>query len=96
VPTPAAAHKEVIPARAVLFEEQDGLSRRADPCRQARGLDLHKPDQAVNLRLVRNKLGEDAPQAQRLLAELRAHPVLAGGRRIALLEDEVEDLEHGG
>ena len=44
----------------------------------------------------RRELGEDAAEAQRLLAELRPHPVVAGGRRVALVEDEVDDLQHRG
>ena len=35
----------------------------------------------------RRQLGEDAAEAQRVLAERRAHPVVAGGRRVALVED---------
>src|SRR5439155_512472 len=42
--------EDVIPARAVLIEEQDGLSRRADARARARGLDLHQRDEAVRLR----------------------------------------------
>src|SRR5262249_30683294 len=40
--------------------------------------------------------GEDADEPQRLLTELRPHPVVAGGRRIALVEDEIDDRQHRG
>src|SRR5437899_8539111 len=30
----------------------------------------------------------------RVLAQRRAHPLVAGGRRVALVEDEIDDLEH--
>src|SRR2546428_8790771 len=89
-----AAHEQVIPARAVLIEEQDRLSRRADPRTRARGLDLHERDQAVDLGLLRHELGENAAETQRLVAESGPHPVLARGRRVAFVEDEVDDLEH--
>ena len=35
-----------------------------------------------------------APEPQRVLAQRRAHPVVARGRRVPLVEDEVDDLEH--
>ena len=41
------------------------------------------------------ELGQDAAEPQRVLAERRPHPVVAGGGRVALVEDEVDDLEHG-
>ena len=40
------------------------------------------------------QLGQHAPEAQRVLAQRRPHPVVAGGRRVALVEDQVDDLEH--
>ena len=43
---------------------------------------------------VRRELGEDAAKAERILAELWAHPVVTGGRRIALVEDEIDHFEH--
>ena len=61
---------------------------------RARRLDLHQRDEAVDLRLLRSELGQDAPEPQRVLAERGPHPVVAGGRRVALVEDEVDDLEH--
>src|SRR6266853_471311 len=89
-----AAHEQVIPARAVLVEKQDRLARRADSRGRARGLDLHESDEAVDLRLFWRELGEDAAEAQRLLAERRPHPVFARGRRVAFVEDEIDDLQH--
>ena len=40
------------------------------------------------------ELGEDAAEAQRFVAEGGPHPVVAGGGGIALVEDQVDDLEH--
>ena len=82
--------------RAVLVEQQDWLSRRAHARPGARHLDLHERDQAVNLRLLRSELGQDTAETQRVLAECRPHPVAAGGRRVSLVEDQVDDLEHRG
>jgi len=56
-------------------------------------LDLHQRDEAVDLRLARDELGQDSAQTERLLAERRSHPVLARGRRVALVEDQVDHLE---
>src|SRR5262245_16326005 len=84
-----ATDEELIPSRAVLLEERDGLSRRADPCTRPGGLDLHQGDQSVRLRFLWNQLCEDATETQRLFAERWPHPMLTSGRRIALVEDEI-------
>src|SRR5262245_5428003 len=57
--------EELVPERAVLIEEQDGLARRAQTRPRARRLDLHQRDQAVGLGLVRDELGQDAPETKR-------------------------------
>ena len=46
--------------------------------------------------LVRRQAGEHAAQPLRVFAERRAHPVVAGGRRVALVENQVDDFEHRG
>ena len=76
--------------RAAASARPRARSRAAE----ARGLDLHQRDQAVHLRLVRRESGEDPSEAQRILAELRPHPVVAGGRRVALVEHQVDHFEH--
>src|SRR5207245_3089187 len=88
--------EEVVPARAVLVEQQDGLSRRAHARLRARPLDLHERDEAVDLRLLRSEFGKDTAEAERLFAERRPHPVVAGRSRVALVEDEVDHLQHRG
>ena len=64
-----------------------------DPRPKARRLDLHERDEAVDLGLPWRELREDAPEPERFLAQPRSHPVVAGGRGVALVEDEVDDLE---
>ncbi len=91
-----AADQQLVPARAVLIEQQHRLALRIDARAEPRGLDLHQRHEAVHLGLQRRELGENAAEPQRLLAQRRAHPVLARGRRIALVEDQVDDLEHRG
>src|SRR5436309_3032345 len=50
--------------------------------------------QAVDLRLLRSELGQDTAETERVLAERGAHPLITGGRRVALVEHEVDHLEH--
>ncbi len=90
----AAADQQLIPLRAVLIEKQNGLSRRAHARPGARRLDFHQRDQAVHFRLLRSEFGQDAPQPQRIFAERRPHPVIAGGRGVTFVEDQVDDLKH--
>ena len=63
---------------------------------EARGLDFHQREEAEHLGLVGHQAGEDAAEALRLGAQGRADQVLAGGGRIALVEDQVDDLQHRG
>src|SRR5213594_1159401 len=89
-----AVDEELIPATAVLIEEQNGLPRRADSCPQTRRLDLHQRNEAPDLRLLREEPGQDTPETERLFAELRACPRVTAGRCIAFVEDEIDDLKH--
>ena len=91
-----AADQQLIPQRPVLIQEQDRLSRRADARPRARRLDLHQRDEPVHFRFVRHQLGQDAPEPQRFIAERRPHPVVARGRRIAFVEDQVDDVDDRG
>ena len=50
----------------------------------------------MHLRLARHQLGQHAAQAQRVVAQRRPHPILAGGGGVALVEDQVDDLQHRG
>ena len=52
-------------------------------------------DQAQDLGLLRSERGQHAAQTEGLGAELGPQPVLARGGRVALVEDQVDDLEHG-
>ena len=48
----------------------------------------------MGLRLPRNQLGQDAAKTQLIFAHRGPHPVVTGGCRVTLVEDEVNDLEH--
>src|SRR2546422_10470772 len=84
----AATHEELVPARPILVEQQNRLTRRTDPCLEPRRLNLHERDEAVDLRVLWRQLGQDAAEPERILAQRGAHPVVAGGRRVALVEHE--------
>jgi hypothetical protein len=49
----------------------------------------------VHLRLGRGQARQQPAQTQRLLAQGRAHPIVAGRRRIPLVEDQIDDLQYG-
>ncbi len=85
--------EHVVPASAVLVEKQDGLSGGADAGTSSRRLDLHEGNEAVDLGLVRQELGQDPTEAKSLLAQRGAHPVLSGRGRVTLVEHEIEHLE---
>ena len=53
-------------------------------------------DTARLLGLARHEPDQDASEPHRVLAEGRSHPVVAGRRGVALVEDEVDDAEDGG
>ena len=50
----------------------------------------------MRLGVVADVLHEHPSQTQRVLAEVRPHQVVAGGGRVALVEDEVDDVAHRG
>ena len=88
----ATTDEQLIPEAAVLIEEQDWLARRTDTRVRARGLNLHQCDEAMNLRFVGDELGYDPTEAERILAERGPHPIVAGGRRISLVEHEAQKV----
>lgn len=49
----------------------------------------------MRLRLLRHQSGEHPAEPHRLLGQVPADPLVAGGRRIPLIEDQVDDLQHG-
>ena len=92
----AAADEQAVPARTVLVEQQHGLARGTDAGGRARGLDLHEGHQAVHLGLLGQQPGQDATQPQRLGAQLRTQPVVPRRGRVALVEHQIDHLEHRG
>jgi hypothetical protein len=52
-------------------------------------------EQPQRLRLVGHQLGDDRGEPERLGAERAAHVSITGAARVPLVEDEVDDIEHG-
>ena len=77
------------PARTSSWSQRDrSWSRSRTGCppgptraREPRSLQLHQRDQAVDLGLVGDELGQDAAEAERVVAELGPHPVVAARSR---------------
>ena len=67
----------------------------AGPGVPARVVEQHQGEQAEHLGLVGHQRRQQLAQAQRLRAQLSPHQVLAGGGGVALVEDQVDDREHG-
>jgi hypothetical protein len=90
-----ALDQEPIPARPILIEQQDRATIGRGARRGARGLQLHQRDQTVDFGIARRESDQHAAQAQRLLAQGRAHPVRAGRRGIAFVEDQIDHTQDG-
>src|SRR5437762_13800791 len=91
----AATDEEWVSLPAVLIEKEDGLAGRSHARLRARRLDLHEGNEAMGLRLAREQLRDEAAEAERIQAKCRSHPVVARGRGVALVEYEIDHLEHG-
>jgi hypothetical protein len=87
----AASNEELIPPPSILIQEQDRVACLAHARRRPRSLNLHQGDEAVHLGLARREPRENAAETERLVAQGRAHPVVARGRRVPLVEHEVDD-----
>jgi hypothetical protein len=86
--------EQAIPASPVLIEEQDGLSRLANPRLETRSLNLHQRNQAVDLRFIWKELSQDAAESERILAQRQTHPIVSGGGGVAFIEYQVDHLEY--
>ena len=84
-----------VPERAVLLLERDELAVRARTGLAARVGHEHEREQAEHLGLIGHQLGEQPAEADRLAAEVGAHELVALGRGVALVEHEVDDVQHG-
>ncbi len=91
----AAADQQRVPAPAVLVEQQDGVAGAVRPGVQRDAWISISATSPCASDAAGREPGEDAAEPQRVLAQLGAHPVVAGRGRVALVEDQVDDLEDG-
>ena len=84
----------LVPKRTVLFIEWDELARGAG-ARGAAGIgEEHKREQAGDFGVIREQSVGGAGKADSLCREVEALQLRAGARGVALVEDEIEDMEH--
>src|SRR5438105_962444 len=78
-----------------LAAAEDELPERTGPSSATRVLQEHQREQPESLCLVRHEHGQELPEPDRLLAELPADDRLARSGGVTLVEDEIQDREHG-
>ena len=84
----------MVPARAVLVLQQHGLAGRRGARVEARRLELEQRLQPVHLRVGRCQGSQHPGEAERLEAEVGAHPGLARGGGVPLVEHQVDHRHH--
>ncbi len=85
-----------VPGRPVLLLERDEVAIGPRARHQARIVEQHQREQPDRLRLLGHQLDDEPSEPDRLGAQLRSHQRFATGRTVALVEDQVDDGEHGG
>ena len=85
-----------VPAGAVLVGQRDERAVRAGAGRAARVGEQHEREQAGDLALVRERRVQLPGQPDRLGAELDPVQAVAGAGGVALVEDQVEHVQHDG
>jgi hypothetical protein len=84
-----------VPAAAVLVGQQHQLAVGGGAGGPARLDQQHERQQPHDLRFVGHELGQEPSQADGLRAEVVADEPVARAGRVALVEDEVDDGQHG-
>ncbi len=87
--------EHAVPACPVLVGEQHQRAVRGRPGGPPRLGQQHQREQPEHLRLVRHELGQQPPEPDRLGAQVGPRQRRTRTRRVALVEDQVDDGEHG-
>ena len=83
-----------VPSRAVLLVEGSEQPLGVDACVSPRVVEQHEREQRLDLGFAGQQAVEQAPQPDRLGAQLAPHQRIARGGAVALVEHEVDDREH--
>ncbi len=87
--------QQPIPFPPILFVQRDRLSAGADPGGGAGLLNFHQRDESVHFRIIGRGFRQQSPQPQRFQAQAGPHQIVTGGRRVPLVEKQIDDFEHG-
>ena len=90
-----SAIRLAIPEAAVLVGQQHELAVGGRAGGPARLDEQHEREQSHDLGFVGHQLGQQPSEADGLRAEVLADEPVARARRVALVEDEVDDGQHG-
>ena len=83
-----------VPEPAVLVGKKHQLPVGGGPAGPPRLREQHQGEQPHDLGLARHELQQQPTQTDGLRAQVGADEVVAGGRRIALVEHQVDDGQH--
>ena len=84
-----------VPAVPILVGERHEVAAGGRPGRAARLDEQHQREQPQDLRLVGHELGEQPAETDGLGAQVGADELRSRAGRVALVEDEVDDGQHG-
>jgi hypothetical protein len=90
----SAADLHLVPPAPVLGLQQDRHPMVVDPSGHPRPLDLQQRLEPEHLDVVGRERHQHPGQPHRLVRQVRAHPVPAGGGGVALVEDQVDHGHH--
>ena len=90
----AAADQQRVPAPRSCAISRTGSPSGATRARMREAWISISATRPCTSGVSRRQLRQDAPEAQRLVAQRGPRPVVAGGGRVALVEDQVDHLEH--
>jgi hypothetical protein len=84
-----------IPPAAILIPKQDEIAVRSHASDPTRLEKQHEREQPQDLRFIGQELRQQSSEPDRFRAEVVTHKPFAGGRRIALVENEVHNCQDG-
>src|SRR5689334_7359533 len=90
----SSTNEKLIPTGSVLVEKQHRITCWPNARSRSRSLNLHESNESMHFGFTRCQLRENSPNAQCVLAQRRTNDVIATRRRVSLVENQIDDLEH--